>query len=56
MSGSFIPDKDLAFHTYEAKESLKEFDEWAEKAPPKKSNRKAIMARLEKKARDKAKI
>jgi len=55
LSGAFIPDKDLTFHTSEAKEVLAEFEAWTEKNPPKKSNRAALMARLEKKAREKAK-
>ncbi len=55
LSGTFIPDKDLPFHTAEAKETLKDFNEWAGDNPPKKSDRKDLIARLEKKARDKAK-
>lgn len=55
LSGAFIPDKDLTFHTSEAKEALIEFEDWAEKNPPKKSNRIDLIAKLEKKAREKTK-
>ena len=53
LSGSFIPDKDLAFYTSEAKETLQEFEAWTSQNSPKKTNRKELMRKLEKKAREK---
>lgn len=55
LSGSFIPDKDSTFHTAKAEQSLSEFNDWMKKSPPVKTNRKSLMERLEKKAREKRK-
>ena len=49
-SGSFVPDSQATFHTAEAKQTLAEFDSWTEKNPPKKTDIKALRAKLGKKA------
>ena len=53
VSGSFVPDRELPYHTQEAKQTLDAFDEWSEKTPPKRTDRKTLIARLEKKSREK---
>ena len=55
VSGSFTPDRKASLYSKDANEKLDIFNAWAEKHPPKRSNRKAVMDRAEKKAREKAK-
>ena len=55
VAGSFIPENEVPYHSKESKQALEEFDEWTGKNPPKKTDRKALMARVGKKISEKNK-
>ena len=48
-SGSFVPDSQVAFHTPEAKQTLSEFNSWAEQNPAKTTDIRALRAKFAKK-------
>lgn len=55
VAGVFVPKHQATFYTPEATETLRDFNEWSAKNPPKTTNTDALFNRLEKQARDKAK-
>ena len=55
VSGQFVPDHLAAFYTSKAVETLKDFNKWTEKNLPQPSDTDAILGRIEKKVREKAK-
>lgn len=48
-SGTFIPDSQKTFHTKDAQNKLREFNEWENKKPATATNTKALFADLKKK-------
>ena len=55
VAGFFVPEHNATFFSTEATETLRVFNEWGTKNPPKTTDTNAMFNNLEKQARNKAK-
>lgn len=55
VAGVFVPKHQATFFTPEALDTLRDFDVWSTKNPPKATDTNALFNHLEKQARDKTK-